>query len=156
VLLLEGRERLGGRTWSSEWAGTSIELGGRGCTGISPTPLGADPAGLAVQLGRDAERAAWYVGDERRVGTIAERDEIARRGGICSWTGQHGAAPAARSASCLDRLVRFDRLTIAERIAELELGEDEREVLSAELESLAHRRCTTPARSQCCAGTLCR
>jgi monoamine oxidase len=28
VLLLEARDRLGGRTWSKSWAGTRIELGG--------------------------------------------------------------------------------------------------------------------------------
>ena len=34
-------------------------------------------AGLATVLSEDAERASWYVGDERRTGTIAERDAIA-------------------------------------------------------------------------------
>ena len=38
----------------------------------------------------------------------------------------------------VDRLARFDRLSIAERIDELDLDEEERAVLSAELESLAH------------------
>jgi monoamine oxidase len=28
VLLLEARDRLGGRTWNASWAGTSIEYGG--------------------------------------------------------------------------------------------------------------------------------
>jgi monoamine oxidase len=38
----------------------------------------------------------------------------------------------------LAQLSRFDRLTIAERVEQLDLGEEEREVLIAELESLAH------------------
>ena len=140
VLLLEGRERLGGRTWSSEWAGTSIELGGAWVHWHQAHTFSElTRAGLAVQLGRDAERAAWYVGDERRVGTIAERDEIARRGWDLFVDGVSTALPLPHDPlHALDRLVRFDRLTIAERIGELELGEDEREVLSAELESLAH------------------
>ena len=37
-------------------------------------------AGLAVALSGDPDVAAWYVGSERRTATIAERDEIARRG----------------------------------------------------------------------------
>src|SRR5207245_6312015 len=37
----------------------------------------------------------------------------------------------------LEELARFDRLTIAERIDELELDDEERAVLVAELESLA-------------------
>jgi monoamine oxidase len=140
VLLLEGRERLGGRTWSSEWAGTSIELGGAWVHWHQPHAFSElTRAGLTVALGHDAERAAWYVGDERRVGTIAERDEIARRGWDRFVDGVATALPLPHDPlHALDQLVRFDRLTIAERIAELELGEDEREVLSAELESLAH------------------
>ena len=38
----------------------------------------------------------------------------------------------------IDRLAAFDRLTIADRLDQLELDAEEREVLSAELESLAH------------------
>jgi monoamine oxidase len=38
----------------------------------------------------------------------------------------------------IDRLARFDRMTIAQRLEELELTSEEREVLAAELESLAH------------------
>jgi hypothetical protein len=37
-----------------------------------------------------------------------------------------------------EKLARFDRQTIAERLNELELDEEERDVLRAELESLAH------------------
>src|SRR5581483_5585644 len=38
----------------------------------------------------------------------------------------------------LAELERFDRLTIAERLAQLELQDEEHDVLEAELESLAH------------------
>ncbi len=37
-------------------------------------------------------------------------------------------------------LARFDRLTIAQRLEELELTEEEHDVLAAELESVAHGR----------------
>ena len=37
-------------------------------------------AGLSVSLGENAGRAHWHVGDERREGTIEQRDAIARRG----------------------------------------------------------------------------
>jgi len=140
VLVLEGRERLGGRTWSSQWAGTRIELGGTWVHWHQPHTFSElTRAGLAVQLGRDAERASWYVGGERSAGTIGERDEIARRGWDSFVDGVSAALPVPHDPlHALDQLVRFDRLTIADRLAELELGVDEREVLSAELESLAH------------------
>ena len=37
-------------------------------------------AGLDVDLSEDAQDAGWYVGEERRSGTIEERDAIAERG----------------------------------------------------------------------------
>ena len=47
-------------------------------------------------------------------------------------------------SSRVEKLARFDGQTIAERLGELDLDEEEHDVLSAELESLAHgraRRC---------------
>jgi pseudooxynicotine oxidase len=38
VLLLEARDRLGGRTWTAPWNGSAIEYGGAGSTGTSRTP----------------------------------------------------------------------------------------------------------------------
>jgi monoamine oxidase len=140
VLLLEARDRLGGRTWSADWEGEPIEYGGAWVHWHQPHTFSElTRAGLAVALSDDAQRAGWYVGDERRSGTISERDAIAQRGWDRFVDGVHDALPQPHDPLlALDRLARFDRLTIAERIAELELAADEREVLSAELESLAH------------------
>jgi pseudooxynicotine oxidase len=140
VLLLEARDRLGGRTWSADWAGTQIELGGAWVHWHQPHTFSElTRAGLRVELGREAELAGWYVGPERRSGTIRERDEIARRGWDAFVAGVTTALPLPHDPlHALEELVRFDRLTIAERIAQLELAADERDVLSAELESLAH------------------
>ena len=77
-MLLEARDRLGGRTWTTDWGGTTIELGGAWVHWHQPhTWSEITRAGLATVLSDDAERASWYVGDERRTGTIAERDAIA-------------------------------------------------------------------------------
>ena len=38
VLLLEARDRLGGRTWSADWDGIPVEYGGAWCTGTSRIP----------------------------------------------------------------------------------------------------------------------
>jgi hypothetical protein len=96
-------------------------------------------AGLKVQLSGDAEIASWYVGSDRRSGTITERDELARRGWDRFVEGVEEALPNPHDPlGALDELARFDRLTIAERVAELGLGGEEQAVLEAELESLAH------------------
>src|ERR1700749_1523334 len=66
VLLLEGRDRLGGRTWSAEWEGTRIEYGGAWVHWHQPHTFSElTRAGLPVQLSDDAQRAAWYVDGER-------------------------------------------------------------------------------------------
>ena len=140
TMLLEGRERLGGRTWSTDWAGTRIELGGAWVHWHQPHTFSElTRAGLPVQIGRDADHAGWYVGQQRRSGTIAQRDEIARRGWDSFVDGVTEALPLPHAPlHALPELARFDRLTIAQRLDQLDLDEEERAVLSAELESLAH------------------
>jgi pseudooxynicotine oxidase len=140
ALVLEARDRLGGRTWSTDWEGLPIEYGGAWVHWHQPhTWSEITRAGLAVELSADAERAAWYVGGERREGTIAERDAIAARGWNRFVDGVEEALPNPHDPLfAADALARFDRLTIADRLAELELDHEEHDVLAAELESLAH------------------
>jgi pseudooxynicotine oxidase len=140
VLLLEARGRLGGRTWSAEWEGIPVEYGGAWVHWHQPhTWAELTRAGLRVVLSDDAERAGWYVGGERREGTMEERDAIAERAWNRFVDGVRDALPNPHDPLlALDRLARFDRLTIAERLAELDLDDEERDVLRAELESLAH------------------
>jgi monoamine oxidase len=139
VLLLEARDRLGGRTWSAEWDGIPVEFGGAWVHWHQPhTWAEITRAGLRVELSTDAQRAHWWMGDERREGTIAERDAIAERGWSRFVDGVREALPNPHDPLlALGELARFDRLTIAERLADLDLDEEERAVLEAELESLA-------------------
>jgi hypothetical protein len=98
-------------------------------------------AGLAVDLGEDAQVAGWFVGDERHPGTLPERDAIAERGWNQFVDGVEDALPLPHDPLfASDRLARFDGQTITERMDELELDGEERDVLAAELESLAHGR----------------
>ena len=139
VLLLEARDRLGGRTWSADWDGVPVEYGGGWVHWHQPhTWSEITRAGLRVELSDDAERAHWWIGNERREGTIAERDAIAERGWNRFVDGVRDVLPNPYDPLLApDGLGRFDRMTIAERLDELELDEEERAVLEAELESLA-------------------
>ena len=140
VLLLEARDRLGGRTWTTSWRGVPIEYGGGWVHWHQPhTWSEITRAGLQVALSDDAEEASWFVGPLRRTGTVAERDAIADRGWSRFVDGVDEALPAPHDPLlALDRLARFDELTIAQRIGELDLSAEEHDVLWAELESLAH------------------
>ena len=140
VLLLEARDRLGGRTWSAPWNGSTIEYGGAWVHWHQPhTWSEITRAGLEVSVSNEAGLAGWYVSDERRTGSIEERDEIARRGWDRFVDGVREALPVPHDPTrALRALARFDRLSIAERVRELTLSDEERDVLTAELESLAH------------------
>ena len=140
VLLLEARDRLGGRTWCARWNEGAIEYGGAWVHWHQPHTFSElTRAGLAVTVSDEAARASWFVGDERRAGTIEERDAIARRGWDRFVDGVAAALPQPHAPlTAIGELARFDRLSIADRLDELTLDDEERDVLAAELESLAH------------------
>ncbi len=140
VLLLEARDRLGGRTWTFPWNGSRIEYGGAWVHWHQPhTWSEITRAGLKVELGDDPQVAAWYVGEQRRSATIDARDAIVRRGWDRFVDGVQSALPLPHDPLyAIDELARFDRLTIAERLDQLTLSDEEHDVLEAELESLAH------------------
>jgi pseudooxynicotine oxidase len=142
VVLLEARDRLGGRTWTHRWNDTDVELGGGWVHWHQPHVWAEiTRAGLATELGEDAARASWFAGAERREGTIHDRDAIAERGWNQFVDGVEEALPLPHDPLyAAEKLARFDRQTIAERVEELDLDEEERDVLWAELESLAHGR----------------
>ena len=139
TLVVEARDRLGGRTWTAPWEELDIELGGGWVHWHQPhTWSEIVRAGLEVEIGQETELAAWYIGDERRTGTIAERDAIAERGWNAFVSGAEELLPLPHDPlSHIDRLARLDRMSIVERSDELDLTGEERAVLDAELESLA-------------------
>ena len=110
TLLVEARDRLGGRTWTSPWSGLDIELGGGWVHWHQPhTWSEIVRAGLEVEIGEETEIAAWYVGDERRTGTIAERDAIAERGWNAFVSGVEELLPLPHDPLAhIDRLARLD------------------------------------------------
>ena len=140
VLLLEARDRLGGRTWTVRWDGRQIEYGGAWVHWHQPHTFSElTRAGLAVVLGDDIHRAGWYVDGQRHSATLEERDAIAQRGWDRFVDGVEEALPLPHDPlHAIDKLRPFDRLTIAERVDQLDLDVEERAVLTAELESLAN------------------
>ena len=140
VRLLEARDRLGGRTWSATWEGHAIEYGGAWVHWHQPHTFSElTRAGLTVTVSGETDHACWYVGAERREGTIADRDAIVRRGWDRFVDGVHEALPQPHAPlQALPELARFDRLSIADRVDQLELSAEEHDTLVAELESLAH------------------
>ena len=140
ALLLEGRDRLGGRTWTADWNGQEIEYGGGWVHWHQPHAWSEMTRGGVGAVLSDPEAAtSWWVDGERRTGTAEQRDAIAERGWNRFVAGAEEALPHPYEP--LDggaAMARFDGLTILQRIDELGLGAEERQVLLAECESLAH------------------
>jgi monoamine oxidase len=139
TLLLEARDRLGGRTWTAPWDDREIELGGGWVHWHQPfTWSEIVKAELSVSVSDTAEQTGWYVDGVRHEGTAEERDAIADRGWRAFVDGVDAALPEPHDPlTRIERLSGFDRLTIAQRVDQLDLTGEERAVLWAELESLA-------------------
>lgn len=128
--VLEARDRLGGRTWSEPRLGRELELGGgwvhwmQQCTwaelqryglGIEPTPV--------------PEEICWITSEQRRIGAPAEFD---------AWLGDAALQVAADACQLFprpyddplanDAVLVADRASIADRLEELKLDPERREL----------------------------
>jgi monoamine oxidase len=137
--LIEARDRLGGRTWTTQWDGDEIELGGGWVHWHQPYAWSElMRAGQGIGESAPAELYSWSVRGERRTGTGAQRHAITRR----AWN--RFVEPAAVALPrphdplyALPSLAPLDAQTIEARMAELGLEAEEYDVLAAELEGVA-------------------
>lgn len=138
VLLVEARDRLGGRTWQVDWLGERLELGGGYVHWHQPHVFAElTRAGHGVRQVPDADRVAWTVDGQRRLGSYAEREAIAERAWNRYVEGFASALPQPHlPLSVPDALLPLDGLSAAARLAELALGAEERDVLVAEIEGV--------------------
>ncbi|MDX6536124.1 MAG: hypothetical protein QOD37_465, partial [Gaiellales bacterium] len=78
--LIEARDRLGGRTWRTNWGGELIELGGGWVHWHQPYAWSElQRAGQGIGESATPELMSWAVGGVRRTGTAAERHAITTR-----------------------------------------------------------------------------
>jgi pseudooxynicotine dehydrogenase len=138
--LIEARDRLGGRTWYRDWGGDEIEMGGGWVHWHQPHAWAElTRAGQGIGKSDGAELWSWTVNGERRTGSGAARHAIALR----AWDRFVAPAPEVLPRPhdplfAIDALAPLDNQTILQRIGELGFGDEERDVISAELEALAH------------------
>lgn len=73
TLLVEARDRLGGRTWTAEFGGHEVELGGTWVQWFQPHVWAElRRYGLGLTESPAHEDCTWVVGDELRHGTAAD------------------------------------------------------------------------------------
>lgn len=125
VLVLEARDRIGGRTWTDERLGERLELGG-GWIHWMQGHVWAEVTRyqLAVAETRWPETAHWLIGDRRQSGTadelLARMDDGMRR------SIADGMAVFSRPYDLDhdDRWKAIDHLSIADRLSSLDLDQE--------------------------------
>jgi monoamine oxidase len=132
VLVLEARDRIGGRTWSAERLGRTLELGG---TWVHPTQphVWAELTryGLEVVASPEPVRAYWWAGGERREGPPDELLGLLDPGNQALLAGARRWFPEPYAPLANPHVAEIDGATIANRIALLDLPDDQRELLAA-------------------------
>ena len=123
AVVLEARDRLGGRTWVDHRLGLDLEMGGTWVHWIRPHVWAEITRyGLGTVASPTAERAVWLVGGERRQGAPADLFAML----------EEGSAPAVADSAAVfprpyeplaeaEQVAALDSLTMGERLAATEM-----------------------------------
>ena len=155
-MLIEARDRLGGRTWYSDWGGDAIEFGGGWVHWHQPHAWAElTRAGQGIGKSDEAEVVSWEVARRaaHRADGGAPRDRAARLGSL------RGAGAPRR---CRGRTIRSSRSTPWRRSTRRRSRSGSTSSVSARRSAPSSRpssrrsrtaSSTTRAPSACCAGT---
>jgi len=119
TLLVEARDRLGGRTWTSEFAGKSVEMGGTWVHWHQPH-VWAEICryGLEITESPAASRSGWIVGRELKQGPSDELWALINDGASRLCFDAREILPRPHDPLSHD-LSELDRLSIQDRIETL-------------------------------------
>ena len=135
VLVLEARDRLGGRTFYSERLGRKLELGGTWVHWFQPH-VWAEITRYGLELTRSPtpEKGYWIAGGRRHEGPaeelLAAFDPGMTALGADSLRWFPRPYEPLSTAGTQDLTV-VDKITVAEKIAELDISQDQRELVHA-------------------------
>lgn len=116
VLLLEGRSRLGGRVWTSEFCGMPVELGGAWVHWHQPHVWAElSRYGLGVTEGPEPEKATLVVEDQRRQISVEALETLINDAGDRIIGDARAAFERPYDRSSWD-VAALDVLSIADRI----------------------------------------
>jgi monoamine oxidase len=132
VIVLEARDRIGGRTWTTERLGRTLELGG---TWVHPTQphVWAELTryDLDVVASPEPHAAHWWAGGERHSGAPDELLALLDPGNEALLADARRWIPEPYAPLANPGLSKVDGLTIRKRIDTLRLPAAERELLAA-------------------------
>jgi monoamine oxidase len=144
-VILEARDRLGGRTWYSQVAHHPVELGGTWIHWIQPhvwaevTRYGlgvAESSGLAAP-----GHCAWLTGGRRKTGSPEELFGLLVEGAARFCEGVAQVLPRPYEPLFAEGVAELDRLSVQDRLNSLELSAEQRDLLSGFWATACHAPC---------------
>ncbi|SDC60439.1 Monoamine oxidase [Geodermatophilus telluris] len=127
VLVLEARDRIGGRTWTDTRLGRDLEMGGTWVHWVQPhTWAELTRYGIGVTPSPTPVRGHWISGGTRHTGTAEDLLGLIDRGmaGSTAEALEYFPQPY-RPLLAGDRLPEVDGLTVREKLEQLDLGPEE-------------------------------
>jgi pseudooxynicotine oxidase len=133
-VIVDARDRLGGRTWYSELAGQTVELGGTWIHWIQPhvwaevTRYGldvVDSPGLAAP-----GHCVWLTGGQRKTGSPEELFVLLVEGAARFCGEVEQILPRPYEPLFAEGVTELDRLSVQDRLDSLGLSDEQRDVLS--------------------------
>ncbi len=136
VVVLEARDRIGGRTYSVDQMGRTIELGG---TYVHWTwaHLWREMNRLGIGFNKpfEVDKISWIAGGEMHSGTAEEYDNVLAPVAERFFADALTAFPQSYNPSLAD-FSAIDAESIADRYRKLELSDAERDVLEGSISTL--------------------
>ena len=147
VLILEGRARLGGRTFTSDFAGTDVELGGAFVHWFQPHVF-AELTRYGLHFTPPPEPARWsYISQGRMRDSTAE-DLLPRMTALFERVFPDALAtlPLPHQPLALaDAVAAVDHLSMQDRIDDSDLTAEERDLVNAVLSTACSATCADGA-----------
>jgi monoamine oxidase len=147
VLLLEGRDRLGGRTFTSEFAGTEVELGGAFIHWFQPHVF-AEMTRYGISHEIPPEPTRWSYMSQGRVRDSTLVDLLPRMTELFErcFPDARAALPLPHQPLALAETVSsLDHLSMQDRIDETDFAPEERDLLNAVLSTACSAPCSDGA-----------
>lgn len=136
AIVLEARDRIGGRTWTDERLGTVLELGGTWVHWLQAHVwTEVTRYGLETVATPWPDRVIWIAGGERRFGSLDEYVARFAKAAERLLADAMDVFPFPFTPFANPELATVDRLSIADRVESCAFTDDERDLVLAVLAS---------------------
>jgi len=126
-VVLEARDRIGGRTWTDHRLGRDLEIGGTWLHWVQPHVWAeVTRYGLAVTRGPRSQETYWLAGDHVRRGTLDDFMKLINPGMTRLLEDTMKWIPRPDAPLTVRRLADADQFNLQEMLDELDLSVDER------------------------------